>query len=90
MLLVAQCIHAGGQQRDAHECRGEASELVVGDECGELFHSPRKDRGTTTEQYLDPARLDHYVTLLELPERMHAPLRRIAEREAAGAARSTG
>lgn len=59
------------------------------DDGGELFRSPRKGRSTTTVQHLDPARVDHYVTLLELPERMHAPLRTIAEREAAGADRST-
>ena len=60
----------------------------LGDEDGELFRSPRKGRGTTSVQYLDPARVDHYLTLLELPERMHRPLRAIAEREAAGAERS--
>ena len=34
------------------------------------------------EQRLEPARLDHYLELLELPTPMHDPLRRLAEREA--------
>jgi hypothetical protein len=54
----------------------------LGDASGELFHTPRKTRDTTTEQHLDPARLDHFLTLLELPERVHTPLRRLVEREA--------
>jgi hypothetical protein len=54
----------------------------LGDESGQLFRAPRKTRHTTTEQNLDPARLDHFITLLELPKRMHSPLRRLAEREA--------
>ena len=41
---------------------------------GELVASSR-------EQRLDPARLDHFLQLLELPKRMHGPLRRIVERE---------
>jgi hypothetical protein len=53
----------------------------LGDETGQLFRAPRKTRNTTTEQRLDPARLDHFLTLLELPERMHSPLRRLVERE---------
>jgi hypothetical protein len=56
----------------------------LGDETGQLFRAPRKTRNTTTEQRLDPARLDHFITLLELPERMHSPLRRLVEREAKG------
>jgi hypothetical protein len=55
---------------------------LLGDESGRLFHMPRKDRNTTTEQHLDPARLDHFLKLLELPEQMHEPLRRLVEREA--------
>ena len=49
---------------------------------GQLFTTPRKSRSTTAEQRLDPTRLDRYLRLLELPERVHAPLRAIAEREA--------
>lgn len=52
------------------------------DETGELFRAPRRTRNTTTEQRLDPARLDHYLELLDLPEQVHAPLRQVAEREA--------
>ena len=44
--------------------------------------APRKTGNTTTEQHLDPARLDHFLALTELPEQMHAPLRRLVEREA--------
>jgi hypothetical protein len=56
---------------------------LVGDPSGALFETPRKTRDTTTEQRLDPARLDHYLELLELPEPMHARFRRLVEREAA-------
>ncbi len=63
--------------------RGVARDLMkAGD--GVLFHTARKTRNTTTEQFLDPARLDHYLTLLQLPEQVHGPLRRLAEREARG------
>jgi hypothetical protein len=55
---------------------------VLGDESGQLFRRPRKTHNTTTEQHLDPARLDRFLTLLELPEQVHAPLRAVAEREA--------
>jgi len=53
------------------------------DDAGALFANPRKTRNTTTEQLLDPARLDHFSELLELPSELLVPLRRIAEREAA-------
>lgn len=49
---------------------------------GRLFRVPRKTRNTTTEQVLDPARLDHWIEVLELPEALRAPLRRVVEREA--------
>lgn len=52
------------------------------DASGELFHTPRKSHNTTSEQRLDPARLDHFIALLELPEQVHTPLRRLVEREA--------
>jgi hypothetical protein len=75
------------EQLDAVMARWEDSNRAVvrdflggGDE--PLFREHRKTSGTTTEQRLDPARLEHYLTLLELPEAVHAPLRRIAEREA--------
>ena len=50
---------------------------------GELFQDPRRAASTTTDQRLDPARLDHFFELLDIPERDHAAIRRIAEREAA-------
>jgi hypothetical protein len=59
------------------------AEDYLGDRTGQLFQEPRKTRNTTTEQRLDPARLDHFLALVDLPERLHAPLRRLAEREAA-------
>jgi len=46
---------------------------------GQLFHMLRT-RNTTTEQHLDPARLDHFLALAEIPEELHAPLRVLAER----------
>ncbi len=52
-------------------------------EDGDLFAAPRKTAGTTSEQRLDPARLDHFFTVSQLPERLHRPVRRLAEREAA-------
>jgi hypothetical protein len=48
----------------------------------EMFRMPRNTDDTTAEQHIDPERLDHYATLLELPVQVHAPLRRMAEREA--------
>jgi hypothetical protein len=54
----------------------------LGDETGQLFRRPRRSRHTTTEQRLDPARVDDFMTLLELPDAWRAPLRRVAEREA--------
>jgi hypothetical protein len=54
----------------------------LADESGDLFRTPRKSRHTTTEQRLDPARLDHFLGLLELPEQTHAALRALVEREA--------
>jgi hypothetical protein len=56
----------------------------LGEESGQLFDRPRKTRDTTTEQYFDPARLDHFIALLELPEQTHAPLRYLVDREAKG------
>jgi hypothetical protein len=53
----------------------------LGDETGQLFGAPRKTHNTTTEQRLDPARLHHFIELLDLPKRMHAPLRQLVERE---------
>ena len=57
----------------------------LGDSSGELFRAPRKTSNTTSDQILDPARLDHFLEVLELPEEQHAPLRALAEREASTA-----
>ena len=54
----------------------------LGDRSSTQLQSRRKGTDTTTEQRLDPARLDHYLELLEVPEQEHAPIRRIAEGEA--------
>jgi hypothetical protein len=48
----------------------------------ELFRMPRRTEHTTTEQRLDPVRLDHYLRMLGVPEQMHEPLRRLVDREA--------
>jgi hypothetical protein len=66
--------------RWAESNRAVAREFL-GDETGQLFRNPRRSTNTTTEQRFDPARLDHFVTTLELPEEWHTPLRRLAERE---------
>lgn len=50
---------------------------------GDLFEGPRSDRNTTTVQRLDPARVDAYLHVLDIPEEQHAAIRAIAEREAA-------
>jgi hypothetical protein len=55
---------------------------LLGDPSGELFRQPRKSDRISSEQRLDPDRLDHYLAVTELPEEMRLPLRRIAEREA--------
>ncbi len=47
----------------------------------DLFTVPRRTARTTTEQRLDPARLDRFLALDHVPEPWHAPLRRIAEQE---------
>jgi hypothetical protein len=54
----------------------------LGDETGRLFRAPCRPANTTTEQHLDPARLNHFLALLDVPEKMHAPLRGLVEREA--------
>jgi hypothetical protein len=66
------------QWEDSNE---RAAREILGDESGKLFHKPRKTHNTTTEQRLEPARLDHFLTLAQLPEQVHAPLRVLAERE---------
>ena len=68
---------------DDYMARWEESNRAVardflGDETGQLFRTPRKTANTTTEQRVDPARLDDFVTLLELPEEWRDPLRRLA------------
>ncbi len=62
-----------------HRSNAEVASTYFGE--AELFAGGRKD-GTTAEQNLDPARLDHYLELLEIPQEQHAPIRAIAEREA--------
>ena len=55
---------------------------ILGDESGELFRAPRRTHHITTDQHLDPIRLDHFLERAEVPERLHASIRRLAEREA--------
>jgi hypothetical protein len=64
------------------ECNRAVARRYLRDATGELFRRPRTTGNTTTEQHLDPDRLDHFLTLLELPEQAHAPLRALVEREA--------
>jgi hypothetical protein len=60
----------------------EVARRYFGEPAGQLFRTQRKTTNTTADQRLDPARLDHYLAVLELPERIHAPLRALVEREA--------
>jgi hypothetical protein len=48
----------------------------------ELFAGGRKD-GTTAEQHLDPARVDHFLEIGELPRTVRDEVHRIAVAEAA-------
>lgn len=66
--------------RWAESNRLVAQELL-GDPSGQLFRAPRKAGGTPVQR-LDPARLDHYLDLLELPPGERAPVRELAAREA--------
>jgi hypothetical protein len=54
----------------------------LGDPSGELFRTPRKIGNTTSNQVLDPARLDYYLEVLQLPEELRGPLRTLVDREA--------
>jgi hypothetical protein len=58
------------------------AERYLHDGTGELFRMPRKTDNITSDQHLDPDRLNHFRTVLELPEQLHAPLRQLVEREA--------
>lgn len=55
-----------------------------GEDGGELFPTPRRTSGTTPVQTIDPARVDHFVECLHLPERYRRPLRIMAEQEQSG------
>lgn len=75
---------------DAFMARWEDSNRAVakeflGDPSGHLFRTGRRSRRTTADQRLDPDRLPYFFELLEVPERMHAPLRRLAEVETSDA-----
>jgi hypothetical protein len=63
-----------------------ANELVarefLGDPSGTLFRASRREVETTTEQSLDPARVDHFVAVAGLPEELRGPLRDLAARAA--------
>jgi hypothetical protein len=64
------------------ESNRRVARRFLGDPSEQLFHSPRKTQNTITEQRLDVDRLDHFLTLSDLPEPMHAPMRALADREA--------
>ncbi len=75
------------ERLDAFMARWEESDRAVAaewfpDRTEGLWAQPRKTRHTTTEQRLDPARVDHFVQLLGLSDDVGASLRRLAEREA--------
>ena len=59
----------------------QVAERFLGDPTAELFREPRRNRETITDQRLDPASLDKLFELSQLPETLHRPLRRLAERE---------
>ena len=63
--------------------RATARDFFHDDE-GVLFREPRRSGHTTTEQRLDPMRLDQLADLVGLTPDVRGPLRAIAEREAAG------
>lgn len=65
-----------------HASNEQVARRFLQDSSGQLFRMPRKTANITTEQRLDPGRVDRFLTLLEIPERLHAPLHRLAEREA--------
>ncbi|KAA1418523.1 hypothetical protein F0U44_08415 [Nocardioides humilatus] len=72
---------------DRFQSRWEASNQAIAREFldradGELFGSPRRREGMTTEQVLAPERLDHYLDLLEIPADDRPGIRAVAEREA--------
>lgn len=72
---------------DRFMARWDASDRqVASDFLSDASNAPlqarRKVAHTTTEQRLDPDRLDHYLELLEIPAQEHQAIRRIAEREA--------
>ena len=58
--------------------RATAREFL-GDADGVLFREPRREGNTTTEQRLDPARLDHLADLVDLTPEVRGRLRIIAE-----------
>jgi len=71
---------------DPFMTRWEASNEQVareflGDRSGILFRGPRRSRGITLDQRLDPGRIEHFVRVTELSEELVAPLRAVAERE---------
>jgi len=55
----------------------------LGDQNGVLFREPRRGAGTTTEQRLDPARVEYFAALVGLDTDAIAALKGIAERESA-------
>lgn len=64
------------------EANAAVARDFLADPADRLFTKGPRTEGTTAEQRLDPARLDDFFTLLEIPEETQGPLRRLAEREA--------
>jgi len=55
----------------------------LGDDGGVLFREPRREADTTTEQRLDPARVEYFAALVGLDTDVCTALKGIAERESA-------
>jgi hypothetical protein len=68
------------------ECWQESNRAVarthLADPGGELFPTDRGVRSATTEQHLEPARLEEIMAAVDLPEEDRDPLRRLAAQEA--------
>jgi hypothetical protein len=63
------------------ESNRRTAEDFMPDAGGVLFREPRRLAGTTTEQRLDPSRVDYFAGLLDLPDEAVAELRDLAEAE---------
>lgn len=63
------------------EGNAQVARRWFGDPDGVLFRTPRRTSGTTSVQTIDPARIDYFADLLDLPDDTRVRLRSLAERE---------